>query len=134
MLISFLRHGTGPARAASRYMLAEMDAGGTARAGVEVLRGNPDLVAEVADSLPFKHRYTSGVIAWAAGAMRRATGRSMRSSMISRSWPLPGWRRSGAAGRQSCTGMKMAAAMSTCWRPAAILRPAGPSTSHRRAG
>ena len=34
-------------------------------AGVEVLRGNPDQVAAVADSLRFKHRYTSGVIAWA---------------------------------------------------------------------
>ena len=35
-------------------------------AGVlEVLRGNPDLVAAVADSLDFEQKYTSVVIAWA---------------------------------------------------------------------
>ena len=65
MLISFLRHGTGSARKASGYVLAASDALGIERAGVEVLRGNPDQVAAVADSLRFKHRYTSGVIAWA---------------------------------------------------------------------
>ena len=32
-----------------------------AREGVEVLRGNPDMVAAVADTLAFEHRYTSGV-------------------------------------------------------------------------
>ena len=31
---------------------------------VKVLRGNPDQVAAVADSLEFEHKYTSGVIAW----------------------------------------------------------------------
>ena len=65
MLISFLRHSTGSARKASGYVLAATDALGIERAGVEVLRGNPDQVAAVADSLRFKHRYTSGVIAWA---------------------------------------------------------------------
>ena len=30
-----------------------------------MLRGNPDMVAAVADSLDFEHKYTSGVIAWA---------------------------------------------------------------------
>ena len=65
MLISFLRHGTGSVRKASGYVLAASDTLGIERAGVEVLRGNPDQVASVADSLRFKHRYTSGVIAWA---------------------------------------------------------------------
>ena len=30
-----------------------------------MLRGNPDMVAAVADTLAFEHKYTSGVIAWA---------------------------------------------------------------------
>ena len=35
------------------------------REGVEVLRGDPDMVAAVADSLAFEHTYRSTVIAWA---------------------------------------------------------------------
>ena len=35
------------------------------RPGIEVLRGNPDLVAAVADSLDFEHKYRSLVITWA---------------------------------------------------------------------
>ena len=64
MLIKFLARGTGSAAAAATYLLAEWDAAGTRRAAVEVLRGDPHKVAAVADSLPFKHRYTSGVMAW----------------------------------------------------------------------
>ena len=65
MHIKFLKHGTGSARKAAAYVLAEKDHQGIERAGVEVLRGDPRTVAEVADSLPFAHRYRSGVIAWA---------------------------------------------------------------------
>ena len=65
MHIKFLAHGTGSARAAAKYLLGEQDAAGKPREGVEVLRGNPEMVAAVADSLDFEHRYTSGVIAWA---------------------------------------------------------------------
>ena len=65
MLIKFLARETGSARAAARYLLGERDAAGKLREGVEVLRGNPDMVAAVADTLAFEHRYTSGVIAWA---------------------------------------------------------------------
>ena len=65
MLIKFLARGTGSAGAAARYLLGERDAAGKPREGVEVLRGNPDMVAAVADTLAFEHRYTSGVIAWA---------------------------------------------------------------------
>ena len=61
----FLAHGTGAARKAAAYLLGEQDATGKPREGVEVLRGNPDMVAAMADSLDFEHRYTSGVIAWA---------------------------------------------------------------------
>ena len=38
---------------------------GREREGVEVLRGDPDMVAAVADSLEFEHKYRSIVIAWA---------------------------------------------------------------------
>ena len=65
MLVKFLARGTESAGAAAGYLLGERDAAGKPREGVEVLRGNPDMVAAVADTLAFEHRYTSGVIAWA---------------------------------------------------------------------
>ena len=65
MLVKFLARGTGAARDAADYLLGERDAAGKPRGGVEVLRGDPNEVAAVADTLPFEHRYTSGVIAWA---------------------------------------------------------------------
>ena len=45
-------------------LLGERDAAGQPRAGVEVLRGDPEQVAAVADSLEFEHKYRSAVIAW----------------------------------------------------------------------
>ncbi len=63
MHIKCLARGTGLARAAVDYLVGERDAAGQVRACVEVLRGNPDLVAAVADSLEFERRYTSVVIA-----------------------------------------------------------------------
>ena len=65
MLIKFLAHGTGSARAAADYLLGARDAAGKLRAGIEVLRGDPHQVAAVADALAFEHKYTSAVIAWA---------------------------------------------------------------------
>ena len=65
MLVKFLARGTGAARDAADYLLGERDAAGKPREGVEVLRGDPNQVAAVADTLAFEHRYTSGVIAWA---------------------------------------------------------------------
>ncbi|WP_420636164.1 relaxase/mobilization nuclease domain-containing protein [Candidatus Palauibacter sp.] len=65
MLVKFLARGTGSARDAADYLLGERDTAGKPREGVEVLRGDPNEVAAVADSLDFEHRYTSGVIAWA---------------------------------------------------------------------
>ncbi len=62
--LKFLSRGTGSATGAVRYLLGERDHSGEPRQGVEVLRGNPDDVAAVADSLEHKHRYTSGVLAW----------------------------------------------------------------------
>lgn len=65
MLIKFLNHGTGDPQRAVSYLLSSQDHAGRARAGVEVLRGDPRLVGNLAASLPFMHRYTSGVINWA---------------------------------------------------------------------
>ena len=64
MHVEFIARGTGSARAAVDYLLGERAAAGKLRDGVEVRRGDPDIVA-AADSLEFKHKYTSGVIAWA---------------------------------------------------------------------
>ena len=64
MLVKFLPHGKGSTRAAVDYLVGERDAEGREHEGVVVLRGNPDIVAAVADSLDFEHRYTSAVIAW----------------------------------------------------------------------
>ena len=65
MLVKFLARGTGSAQAAADYLLRETDSQGQVREDVAVLRGDPDGVAAVADSLEFDHKYTSGVIAWA---------------------------------------------------------------------
>ena len=64
MHVKFIARGTGSAAAAD-YLLGERDAAGQLREGVEVRRGDPDVVAAVAVTLEFEHKYTSGVIAWA---------------------------------------------------------------------
>ena len=64
MHIKCLRRGRGSARVAADYLVGER-AAGHQREGVEVLRGNPDMVAAVADSLEFERKYTSAVIAGA---------------------------------------------------------------------
>lgn len=65
MHLKFLRHGRGSARGAAAYLLAERSHNGELREAVTVLRGDPEQVAAVADSLEFKLRYRSAVIAWA---------------------------------------------------------------------
>ena len=65
MLVKFLARGTGSAQAAADYLTRAMDSQGKVRDDVTVLRGDPDQVAAVADSLEFDHKYTSCVIAWA---------------------------------------------------------------------
>ena len=67
MHIKFLKHGAGSARKATAYVLAERDHKDEVRADVQVMRGDPEQVAQVADSLPFVWRYSSAVIAWAPG-------------------------------------------------------------------
>jgi len=64
MHIKFISTGKGSASAAKDYLLQEHDHKGEIRADVQVLRGNPDHVTQLAESLEFKHKYTSGVIAW----------------------------------------------------------------------
>ena len=64
MLIKFLNRGRGSAKSAQTYLLQAHDHKGELRHRVDVLRGNPELVTELADSLEFEHRYTSGLIAW----------------------------------------------------------------------
>ena len=65
MHVEFIARGTGSARAAVDYLLGERVAAGKLRDGVEVRRGDPDIVAALADAFEFEHKYTSGVIAWA---------------------------------------------------------------------
>ena len=64
MHIKFIPRGKGSAKDAELYTLRSHDHKGEIRVDVQVLRGNPSFVSELADSLEFKHRYTSGVIAW----------------------------------------------------------------------
>lgn len=64
MHLKFLPHSTGSGVRAVNYLMQERDHKGELRAGVRVLRGNPELVAQQIDSLDFVHRYSSGVIAW----------------------------------------------------------------------
>ena len=65
MMIKFLRHGTGSAAGAARYVLADRDPLNALREGVKTLRGNAEMFSAIADSCGFKQRYTSGVIAFA---------------------------------------------------------------------
>lgn len=64
MHIKFLSHGSGDPSKARAYLLQAHDCNGVPRPVVRVLRGNPQIVADVAQGLPFEHRYTSAVIAW----------------------------------------------------------------------
>lgn len=64
MHIKFLKHGIGAPEKAASYLISEIDHLGDKRAGVETLRGDAQTFVAIAGSLTFKHRYTSGVIAW----------------------------------------------------------------------
>lgn len=59
------KHGSGSARRAIDYLLQDHDSSGELRGGVDVLRGDPMAVADLADSLDFKWRYSSSVVGWA---------------------------------------------------------------------
>ncbi len=65
MHIKFINRGTGSAGKAVKYITSQQNSKNEKREEVSVLRGDPNLVAGVADSLDFKHKYTSCVIAFA---------------------------------------------------------------------
>ena len=48
MMIKFMKHGTGSAEAAADYLTRILDSRGNVRDEVEVLRGDPVQVADVA--------------------------------------------------------------------------------------
>lgn len=58
--------GPGSGRGVAKYLTDAKDWKGHTRPGIEILRGDPFLVAAVADSLGFKYKYTSGVISFAS--------------------------------------------------------------------
>lgn len=64
MLNKFLQHGKGdPAKAAS-YLVDDVDHLNRPRPHIEVLRGDPQTFAAIAESIENQWKYTSGVIAW----------------------------------------------------------------------
>jgi len=65
VLIKHLAHSTGGGQKAVLYLLGERDSKGDLREEVSVLRGDPQIIGQLIDSLKTVHRYTSGVIAWA---------------------------------------------------------------------
>jgi len=64
MHIKFISRGKGSTKSALIYLFQEHDNKGEIRQEIKLLRGNPEFVTAVADSLDFKHRYTSAVISW----------------------------------------------------------------------
>ena len=112
MMIKFLAHGTGSAAKAADYLTRERFPAQDQEQDqdqeknpeeVKVLRGNPDQVAAVADSLEFEHKYTSGVIAWSpedapSDAQIDRGGGRVREDRLGR-----GWNRTATPGRLSCT-------------------------------
>ena len=60
MHIKFLKHGTGSVKKACDYVARHPKNGET----ITTLRGNPELVAKLGDSLSYKNKYRSAVIAW----------------------------------------------------------------------
>ena len=73
MLVKFLARGTGSAQAAADYLTRALDHQGAVRDDVTVLRGDPDQVAAVADSLEFEHKYT-GLGRAGAGSLQLGGG------------------------------------------------------------
>jgi hypothetical protein len=68
MIVGFSRHGQGTARGAINYFTSKQNPDGTERAPPPVmLRGDPELIGKLIDSLTFEHTYTSGVLSFAPG-------------------------------------------------------------------
>ena len=68
MIVGFSRHGQGSAAGPSTISPRKQNPDGTERhPAPEVLRGDPELIGQLIDALPFKHKYTSGVLSFAPG-------------------------------------------------------------------
>jgi hypothetical protein len=66
MIVGFSTHGTGGGRGPVNYLTSSMNPDRTPRIPPPVvLRGNPELVRRLIDSLAFKRKYTSGVLSFA---------------------------------------------------------------------
>ena len=128
MMIKFLAHGTGSAAKAAEYLTRERFPAQDQEQEknpeeVKVLRGNPDQVAAVADSLEFEHKYTSGVIAWAPeDAPSDAQIERVVDEFEKTAWA--GWRRTATPGRPSSTEKRAAGSTCMSWRREWIWRPA----------
>lgn len=64
MYFKFLQHGKGDPAKAAAYVVDKVDHLNRPRAGVSVLRGDPQTFATIASSITNEWLYTSGVIAW----------------------------------------------------------------------
>jgi hypothetical protein len=68
MIVGFSKYSKGPGSGPVDYLTRVEHADGTPRIPPpEVLENNPILIQRLIDSLPFKHRYTSGVLSFAPG-------------------------------------------------------------------
>jgi hypothetical protein len=65
MYIKFLNKGSGKPSRAAAYLISDKDHKKNKRADVKILRGDPQTFTAIAESLTFKLRYTSAVIAFA---------------------------------------------------------------------
>ena len=64
MMIKFLPVGKGDPAGAAAYVVSDVDHLNIKRAGVKVLRGDPQIFAALAKSSEHKNCYTSAVVAW----------------------------------------------------------------------
>jgi Relaxase/Mobilisation nuclease domain len=67
MIVGFSRHSKGRGAAPVNYLVAGTYNGTERNPPPKVVRGDPELVRRLIDSLEFKHRYTSGVLSFAPG-------------------------------------------------------------------
>ncbi len=74
MIVGFSRYGTGGGYAPVRYLTSPTNPDKTLRrrpdgtpAPPQVLRGNPEFVQHLIDTMPFTYKYTSGVLSFAPG-------------------------------------------------------------------
>jgi hypothetical protein len=66
MIVGFSKHGTGAGRGPVNYLTSPLNPDRTARIPPPlVLRGHPELVQRLIDSLAFTYKYTSGVLSFA---------------------------------------------------------------------